>query len=113
MKSFAPFWKGNLKKSIQGYKTRNGYVVHMNFYGRMVDEGHFIKVAVPYLKSWGFAKLSNPQRFFRMIYWSNKNGTPYRAKAQPFIQPAIDLVESNIDSISVDIINKTRKEARL
>jgi len=48
-----------------------------------------------------------------MIYWSNLNGTPYKAKAHPFIQPAIDLVEANIDSICVDIVNKTRKEARL
>lgn len=111
MKSMVPFWNWNLYNSIQSRPTKNGYNISMLFYGRFVETGHKIKSMNPLLTHWAFAKIANPTAFFRMIYYSHRMGMDYQAKAHPFIQPSIDYVVSNLEPISVNIVNKTLKES--
>jgi len=111
MKSRVPFWNWNLYKSIQSRQTKEGYNIYMNFYGRFVEEGHRITTVNPLLTHWAFAKISNPVAFFRMIYYSHKFGRDYKAHPHPFIQPSIDYVVKDLDTTSINIVNKTLKES--
>ena len=113
MKSRVPYWKGNLMKSIQGYETKQGYNIHMNFYGPLLERGHFIPpVKIPYLWNWAFSKLGKRAWFFlaHQMKWGHRV-LPGGYRGQLFIQPSIDYVLSNIDSTSINIINKALKES--
>jgi len=113
MKSLAPFWQGNLQKSIEGYQTRDGYNIRMNFYGLMFERGHFIPPGrIPLVWTWAWAKLSGNAHYFlsHQIAFGHRV-LPGGYKQQLFIQPSIDYVVSKLEPISVDIVNKTLKES--
>jgi len=108
-KSTAPYWKGNLQKSIQSRQTKNGYNIWMNYYARGLEEGHTIQAGLQplMLKWWSREKfgLELGQAFMtRLLFHS------FTAKAHPFIQPSIDKVMKDFDNISFQVLNKTKKE---
>lgn len=114
MKSLVPIWNSNLHDSIQGYQTKNGYVIRMNFYGRFVEKGHRITTVTPLLRNWAYTAtepLRDPEGFLSAITFMNKLGMSYKAKEHPFIQPSIDMLQANLDSTSINIVNKTLKES--
>lgn len=113
MKSLAPYWQGNLQKSIQGYQTKNGYSIKMYFYGPMFERGHFIPPGrINQVWNWAFSKLGGRAFYFlsHQIAFGHRV-LPGGYMQQKFIQPSIDNVVSKLEPISVDIINKTLKES--
>jgi len=113
MKSIVPYWHGNLMKSIQSRQTIDGYNIHMNFYGRFLEEGHMIPKGAthPFLRLWAMEKLGEG------LYgnWAGRwlgiiKSRGWKVQAQPFIRPAVAAVTANLPYKSIKIVVKNLKE---
>lgn len=108
MKSLVPFWHGSLMKSIQSRETKDGYNIHMLFYGKFLETGHRIpaETRIPLLVGWARQKLIWPEMWLKKV---EKFG--WWVRPQPFIQPSIDQTITNFDNIASYSITSALKES--
>jgi HK97 gp10 family phage protein len=113
MKARVPVWQGNLQKSIFAKPTKEGYEIEMNFYGRMVEEGHKISPSLarhPLLQAWARERYGAEEGMEWIAKVSRVGATAW---PQPFIRPSVDEVTANLDNISISVLGKTIKEVGL
>lgn len=87
-------WTGNLMKSIEAKPSELGMTIYGLFYWRFLENGVIIRTPVPKLLRWAKEKAGRGSG--RLITGMLKKGY---TEPHPFVQPAVETVASEIDSI--------------
>lgn len=110
-KSRAPYWRGDLMKSIQSRQTNVGYNITMLDYGAKLETGFQLTEVTPILKEWAFDtenKLETPQSFLNVVATKGHYVQP-----RFFISGSINKIISDFDNIASFEVKNVIKEAGL